>query len=118
MPCRPIAGFSPILNSPQADKCIEKMIQKLDQSLGRLLLRFFAVLALLASAGGAVFGAIVFRNWPVQGILLWLLAALFLWLGRRAWRDRAGLGELLNRDFAPMPKRNSNISGDSKKPGA
>jgi hypothetical protein len=25
--------------------------------------------------------------------------ALFVWLGRLAWRDRATLGELLNRDF-------------------
>ena len=33
--------------------------------------------------------------------LLLLLGAFFAWLGLRAWRDRATLGEALSRDFAP-----------------
>jgi threonine/homoserine/homoserine lactone efflux protein len=36
------------------------------------------------------------------GIVSLLLGAFFLWLGLRAWRDPATLGEVLNRDFEKM----------------
>jgi hypothetical protein len=93
-------------------------MKNLDQSLGRLLWRFFAVLAFLAFAGCAVFGAIVLRAGHFPGILVWLLGALFLWLGRRAWREKAGLGESLNRDFAPMARSSRKSPGDGEKPRA
>jgi len=32
-----------------------------------------------------------------------LLGAFFLWLGLRAWSDRATLGDVLNRDFEKTP---------------
>jgi hypothetical protein len=70
-----------------------------DQALGRLLLRSWAVLAFLGAAVCAVFGVIVLVNGHFIGIVSLLLGALFLWLGLRAWRDTATLGEVLNRDF-------------------
>ncbi len=70
-----------------------------DQALGRLLLRSWAVLAFLGAAVCTVFGVIVLVNGHFIGIVSLLLGALFLWLGLRAWRDPATLGEVLNRDF-------------------
>jgi hypothetical protein len=83
-------------------KTTEKPAQNVDRILGRLVLRFWAVVAVLAAAASATFGAIVLVNGNlIPGILLLALGTLFLWLGRRAWRDRATLGELLDRDFEP-----------------
>ena len=81
-------------------KTTEKPIRSADRILGRLVLRFWAVVAFLAAAGSALFGTIVLANGhAIPGVLLLALGALFLWLGRRAWRDRATLGDVLNRDF-------------------
>jgi hypothetical protein len=76
-------------------------VERLDRTLGRLLLRTWAVVAFVAALGSAAFGIVVLRDGQPPGVILLLLAALFVWLGRRAWRDRATLGEALNRDFAP-----------------
>ena len=81
----------------------EKPLQSVDRALGRLLLRSCAVLAFLGAAASTVFGAVVLINGHFPGILILLLATFFLWIGLRAWRDRATLGEVLNRDFEKMP---------------
>ena len=67
--------------------------------LGRLVWRAWAIVAFVAAAASAAFGAVVLGNGQIAGLLILLLGALFLWLGLRAWRDRAGLGETVNRDF-------------------
>jgi hypothetical protein len=76
-------------------------VERFDRALGRLLLRTWAVVAFLAALGSAAFGIVVLRDGHLPGIVLLMLAALFAWLGLRAWRDRATLGEVLSRDFAP-----------------
>jgi hypothetical protein len=76
-------------------------VERLDRALGRLLLRTWAVVAFVAALGSAAFGIAVLRHGQLPGVALLLLAALFAWLGLRAWRDRATLGEALSRDFAP-----------------
>jgi hypothetical protein len=76
-------------------------VQRLDRTLGRLLLRIWAVVAFLAALGSAAFGIVVLGAGHAPGLVLLALAALFAWLGLRAWRDRATLGEALSRDFAP-----------------
>ena len=76
-------------------------MERLDRTLGRLLLRTWAVVAFFAALGSAAFGIVVLRDGQLPGVVLLLLAALFAWLGLRAWRDRATLGEALSRDFAP-----------------
>jgi hypothetical protein len=78
-------------------------MQRVDRTLGRLLLRSCAVLAFSGAAASTVFGAVVLVNGHFAGILALMLGAFFLWLGLRAWRDRATLGEVLNRDFEKMP---------------
>ena len=81
-------------------KTTEKPTRNGDRTLGRLVLRFWAVVAFLGAAASTMFGAVVLLDGqPIPGILLLALGTLFLWLGRRAWRDRATLGDLLNRDF-------------------
>jgi membrane protein implicated in regulation of membrane protease activity len=81
-------------------KTTEKPTRNVDRIIGRLVLRFWAVVAFLAAAGSMIFGAVVLVDGhPLPGIMSVALGALFLWLGRRAWRDRATLGDLLNRDF-------------------
>lgn len=76
-------------------------MERLDRALGRLLLRTWAVVAFFAALGSAAFGIVVLRDGQLPGVVLLALAALFVWLGLRAWRDRATLGEVLSRDFAP-----------------
>jgi hypothetical protein len=77
----------------------ETPTQKADRVLGRLVLRAWAIVAFVGAAASTAFGAIVLGNGQLPGLLLLALGAFFFWLGLRAWRDRAGLGELLNRDF-------------------
>jgi len=84
-------------------KNTEKPMGRVDQALGRLLLRSFAVLAFVGAAASTVFGGVVLANGHFPGILALLLGAFFLWLGLRAWNDRATLGEALNRDFEKTP---------------
>lgn len=74
-------------------------VEKLDKVLGRILSRILAVAAFIASAASMGFGLIVVWSSLFPGLLLFLLGALFIWLGLRAWRDRSTLGELLNRDY-------------------
>jgi len=76
-------------------------VERLDRTLGRVLLRSWAVVAFVAALGSTAFGVVVLRAGHAVGVLLLALAALFAWLGLRAWRDRATLGEALSRDFAP-----------------
>ena len=76
-------------------------MERLDRILGRVLLRSWAVVAFFAALGGAAFGVVVLRAGHAVGVFLLVLAALFAWLGLRAWRDRATLGEALSRDFTP-----------------
>jgi hypothetical protein len=74
--------------------------RSVDRTLGRVVLRFWAVVAFLGAAASATFAMIVLVNGhAIPGIILLALGVLFLWLGRRAWRDRSGLGDVLNRDF-------------------
>jgi hypothetical protein len=72
---------------------------RIDRALGRLVLRVWAVIAWLAAAASIAFGALVLGGGHLPGVALLLLGALFVWLGRRAWRDPATLGGVLNRDF-------------------
>ncbi len=85
--------------------------QKADRVLGRLVLRAWAIVAFIAAVASTTFGATALGSGKTPGLLLLLLGAFFFWLGRRAWRDRAGLGELFNRDFgrpaAPGTKNNA-----------
>jgi hypothetical protein len=74
-------------------------LRSVDGALGRLLLRCCAVGAFLAAAAAIVFGTVVLFSGHIVGVLILSTGALFLWLGRLAWRDRATLGEVLNRDF-------------------
>ena len=76
----------------------------IDRKLGRLLLRLWAVVAFLGAVASIGFGAVVLMSAPIPGVLLFLLGVLFLWLGMRAWRDRATLGEVLNRDYQPAAR--------------
>ena len=76
-------------------------MERLDRTLGRLLLRTWAVVAFFVALGSAAFGMVVLRDGQLPGVVILLLAALFVWLGARAWRDRATLGEALSRDFVP-----------------
>jgi threonine/homoserine/homoserine lactone efflux protein len=62
-------------------------------------LRCWAVVAFLAAAAATVFAAVVLFNGHIIGVVILSAGALFLWLGLLAWRDRATLGEVLNRDF-------------------
>jgi hypothetical protein len=83
----------------------ESRVQRVDRHLGRLLLRLWAAVAFVAAAASVAFGAVVLPKAPIPGVLLLLLGALFLWLGARAWRDRATLGEVLSRDYQPPASR-------------
>lgn len=74
-------------------------VQSVDKALGRLFLRVCAVVAFLAAGAAAVFAAVVLLNGHLVGTVILLAGALFLGLGRIAWRDRATLGEILDRDY-------------------
>jgi hypothetical protein len=89
-------------------------MKRLDYILGRFLLKFWAVLAFLGAAASTVFSAVVLIKGHFPGLLILLPGAFFLWLGLRAWRDRATLGELLNRDFEKTPNgiKNDQSRGD------
>lgn len=76
-------------------------MRNIDRRLGRFYLRLWALVALFAAVASPVFGAVVLVVAPIPAILLFLLGVFFLWLGRRAWRDRATLSEVLNRDYQP-----------------
>lgn len=77
----------------------ETPTQRIDRVLGRLVLRAWAIVAVLAAAASIAFGSVVLSNGQFPGLLMLLLGVFFFWLGLRAWRDRAGVGEMLNRDF-------------------
>ena len=79
----------------------------IDRKLGRLVQRFWAVLAFLASVASVVFGVVVIDSAVFPGIILVLLGMLFFWLATRAWRDTATLGELMNRDYKPAHETKS-----------
>jgi hypothetical protein len=90
--------------APENEECREP-VDRIDRHIGRLVMRFWAVLAFLGAAAAAAFGAIVLANGHLPGLLALLLAVLLLWLGLRAWRDDATLGEVLSRDFEGTPDR-------------
>ena len=77
--------------------------QKADRVLGRLVLRAWAIVAFVGAAASTAFGAAALGDGQLPGLLLLALGAFLFWIGLRAWRDRAGLGELLNRDFGRTP---------------
>ena len=85
-------------------------LKRADRVLGRYILRFWAILAFLGAAASTVFGSFVLVKGQYPGLLMLLLGAFFLWIGLRAWKDRATLGDVLNRDFAGCPN-------DGKKSG-
>lgn len=85
---------------------------KADKALGRLVLRFWAVIAFLASIASFIFGIMVIPTSVFPGGLAILLGSFFVWIGMHAWRDRATLGELYNRDY--QSKSNSTSSQDSE----
>ena len=80
------------------------LMRSVDKTLGRLFLRCCAVVAFLAAAAATVFAAVVLFNGHLVGVVILSAGALFLWLGRIAWRDRATLGDVLNRDFERTKK--------------
>jgi predicted anti-sigma-YlaC factor YlaD len=92
---------------------IGNSMEKIDRILGRFLTRLWAILAFIAAAASYVFCAFVVLTAPIPGVLIFLLGILFSWLGLRAWRDQAGLGELLNREYEhnTQSKLVSNNSG-------
>ncbi len=98
---------------------ITKIINSIDQKLGRIVSRLCALLAFAGALGSTVFGTIVLlKGHIVPGTIALLLGGFFSWLGLHAWRDRAAFGELLNRDYSPVAgvgvksdgKENRNIS--------
>jgi hypothetical protein len=107
------AGFAHVETAPELVRACEDAVERLDRTLGRLLLRTWADVAFFAALGSAAFGIVVLRDGQLPGVVLLLLAGLFVWLGLRAWRDRARLGEALNRDFAPgqAPRDRTNRRG-------
>ncbi len=80
------------------------LMRSVDKALGRLFLRCCAVVAFLAAAAATIFGAVVLFNGHLIGVVILSTGALFLWLGLIAWRDRATLGAVLNRDFERIKK--------------
>ena len=78
-------------------------LENADRVLGRYILRFWAILAFLGAAASIVFGSVVLVKGHFPGLLVLLLGAFFLWIGLRAWKDRATLGDVLNRDFERCP---------------
>jgi len=89
-------------------------VRSVDRALGRIILRCWAVLAFLAAAAAAIFGAVVLLGGHIIGVSILLAGALFFWLGRVAWRDRATLGEVLNRDFERARKAEPETHGQDK----
>ena len=89
-------------------KNFQSQIRQADRVLGRFLLRFWAILAFLGATASTVFGAVVLFNGHLPGLFMLLLGAFFLWLGLRAWRDRATFGDVLNRDFEKTPPDSNN----------
>jgi hypothetical protein len=73
--------------------------QRVDRKLGRLVSRFWAVVAFVAALAAGSFGLVLLLDGQVPAVVVLALGGVFAWLGIRAWRDPAGLGELLNRDF-------------------
>ena len=95
---------------------IQGQMKRADRVLGRFLLRFWAILAFLGATASTVFGAVVLVNGHLPGLLILLLGAFLLWLGLRAWSDRATLADVLNRDFEKTPTGiNSDQNRGSKK---
>ena len=86
-----------------ANMTSETPMQRANQVLGRLVLRAWAIVAFIAAAVSTAVGAAVLGSGQIPGVLILLLGAFFFWLGLRAWRDRAGFGEILNRDFERPP---------------
>lgn len=80
------------------------LTQRVDSVLGRLLMRGVAIVAFLVAMAAGAFGSFVLLKGHYIGVVILSGGALFVWLGRLAWRDRACLGEILNRDFAPTKK--------------
>ena len=80
------------------------LMRSVDKVLGRVFLRCCAVVAFLAAAAATVFAAVVLFNGHLIGVVILSAGALFLWLGLIAWRDRATLAEVLNRDFERIKK--------------
>jgi len=80
------------------------LMRSVDKALGRLFLRCCAVVAFLTATAATVFAAVVLFNGHLIGVVILSAGALFLWLGLIAWRDRATLGEVLNRDFERIKK--------------
>lgn len=81
----------------------ETPMQRADRVLGRLVLRTWAIVAFIAAVVSTAFGAAVLGSGQIPGLLILVVGALFFWLGVRAWRDRAGFGAMLNRDFERTP---------------
>ena len=75
------------------------LMRSVDKVLGRVFLRCCAVVAFLAAAAATVFAAVVLFSGHLIGVVILSTGALFFWLGLTAWRDRATLAEVLNRDF-------------------
>ncbi len=56
-------------------------------------------MAFVAALAAGSFGLVLLLDGQVPAVVVLALGGIFAWLGIRAWRDPAGLGELLNRDF-------------------
>ena len=103
------AGHGPRQIAPQVMHTLgEKNInmnplKRADRVLGRYILRFWAILAFLGAAASTFVGLVVLFKGHFPGLLMILLGAFFLWIGLRAWKDRATLGDVLNRDFERCP---------------
>jgi hypothetical protein len=61
--------------------------------------RTWASVAFVAALAAGIFGLVSLLDGQAPGILAVALSGIFAWLGIRAWRDPAGLGALLDRDF-------------------
>ena len=71
-------------------------LSRADQVLGRYILRFWAILAFHGAAASTVLGSVVLAKGHFPGLLMLLLGAFFLWIGLRAWKDCATLGDVLD----------------------
>jgi len=91
-----------LLNVGEKNK-IMGPLKRADRVLGRYILRFWAILAFLGAAASTFVGLVVLFKGHFPGLLMILLGAFFLWTGLRAWKDRATLGDVLNRDFERCP---------------
>ena len=97
------------------DTCNEHLIpvKKPDRMLALFVMRFWAIVAFIASLPSIGSGLFIIPTALFPGMVLLLLGVFFIWAGIRAWKDNSTLGDVLNRDFEPAGKTVSNGKPDN-----